>query len=124
MSVVTSTRLRQTSLIEQNKASIVIARETSTSDGAGGYEISTANLASQDIRIYNKKARVLDIDTGGWSTKRETLGIAKYDANILPNTVTNKDTFTHGGKEYIVKDVVNQYCQENIVFKEVQLEEL
>ena len=124
MSVVTSTRLRQTSLIEQNKASIVIARETSTSDGAGGYEISTANLASQDIRIYNKKARVLDIDTGGWSTKRETLGIAKYDANILPNTVTNKDTFTYDSKEYIVKDVVNQYCQENIVFKEVQLEEL
>ena len=124
MSVVTSTRERQSSLIEQNKASIVIARETSTSDGAGGYTTSTTNLASQDIRIYNKKARVLNIDTGGWSTKRITLGLAKFDANINPETVTNKDTFTYGGKTYIVKDVINQYCQENIVFKEIQLEEV
>jgi len=124
MSLVTSIRNQQTNLIAQNTTTAVITRTSKTDDGAGGYSTSDSTLASQDIRIYNKKVRVKNIDTGGWSTERVIEGIAKYDADINPETATNKDVFTFGGKSYKVKDVRDIYCQENIVFKELEIEEV
>jgi len=124
VSVVTSIRNQQANIIAQNTAAVVITRTTRTKKTSGGYSTATANLASQDIRIYDKKARVLNKDTGGWSTKRMIKGIAKYNANINPETATNKDTFTHNSKTYIVKDVRDIRCQESTVFKELELEEV
>ena len=124
MSLVTSIRNQQTNLIAQNTTTAVITRTTKTSDGVGGYTTSDSTLVSQDIRIYNKKTRVLNIDTGGWSTKRIIKGIAKYDADINPETATNKDVFSFGCKSYVIKDVRDIYCQENIVFKELEIEEI
>jgi len=125
MSLITSTRNNQINLINQNKASIEITRTTyNVPDGAGGYTTSTAILASQDVRIYNKRARILNVDTGGYSSSRVTKMIAKYDAKIKCKTATNTDTFTYGDKSYEVKDVKNVYTKGSIVFKECELIEL
>ena len=124
MSVVTSTRLRQTSLIEQNKASIVITRTAKTSDGAGGYSTSTSTLASQDIRIYSKRTRTLVIDEGGYHTVRVIKGVAKYDADIEKYSSDNEDKFTFGSKNYRVFDVMDQRIKGEIVYKELELEQL
>lgn len=124
MSLATSIRNQQANLIAQNTTAAVITRTTKTKKTSGGYSTSDSALASQDIRIYSKKTRVLDKDTGGWSTKRMIKGIAKYNADVNPETATNKDTFTFGGKTYIVKDVRDIYCQESVVFKELEIEEV
>jgi len=123
MSLATSVRNRQANLIEQNKASIVITRTTKVSE-AGGYTTSTEDLASQDVRIYNKRTRILNIETGGYSSSRITKCIAKYDADVKRKTATNTDKFTYGDKEYEIQDVKNVYTGGSIVFKELELEEL
>ncbi|MDD5551198.1 MAG: head-tail adaptor protein [Candidatus Omnitrophica bacterium] len=117
-------RNQQADLIEQNKASIVISRITRTDDGAGGWNESTANLTSQDFRIYNKRSRVLNINEGGWHSQRVTKLIAKYNANVKAESETYLDKFSYGGKTYKITDVKDIYTQNYVVFKECELEEI
>ncbi len=124
MSLITSTRNQQENIIAQNPASIVITRISKVSDGAGGYNTSTAAFYSQDIRIYFKRTRVLVIDDGGYHSIRVTKGIAKYDANILKKSATNEDRFIHNNKNYRVFDVKDITCKGSVVFKELELEEI
>lgn len=124
MSLIASVRNNQINLINQNKASIVITRTSKVSDGAGGYTISTEDLASQDVRIYNKRTRILNVETGGYSSSRITKMIAKYDADVKRKTATNTDKFSYDDKTYEIKDVKNVYTKGSIVFKECELEEL
>ena len=125
MSLITSTRNQQANLINQNKASIIITRTAKVSDGAGGWTILDPEiLDSQDVRIYNKRTRILNIETGGYSSSRITKMIAKYNADIKRKTSTNTDKFTYGDKTYEVEDVKNVYTKGNIVFKEYELVEL
>ena len=124
MSVITSTRNQQSNIINQNKAAIVITRTAKASDGAGGWETTTSTLASQDIRIYSKRTRTLSIDDGGWHTVRITKGLAKYNADINKYSADNKDVFTFDGKNYQVFDVINRRIKGEIVFKELELEQL
>jgi hypothetical protein len=124
MSLYTSIRTRQADFINQNKASIVISRTTRVDDGAGGYSETTANLASQDFRIYNKQSRALNLNDGGWHSQRITKLIGKYDANVQKESAVYLDTFTYGGIKYKIIDVKPIYTQGQIVFKELALEEM
>ena len=125
MSVVTSTRLRQSNIIAQNPASIVITRTAKISDGAGGWTtLDPETLASQDIRIYSKRTRTLSIDDGGWHTVRIIKGLALYNANINKYSATNEDKFTFGSKNYRVFDVIDHRIKGEIVYKELELEEV
>jgi hypothetical protein len=118
-----SIRERQASLIEQNKASIVITRITRTA-ADGGWTEATSTLASQDVRIYFKKSRTLIINEGGYHSERVTKMIMKWDASVLPESATNLDKFTYGGKTYKVYDVKDVYTQGYIIFKECSIIEL
>lgn len=114
----------QSDVINDNKASITIVRITRTAASDGGYTESTTTKTAQDVRIYNKPTRTLAVDEGGYHTQRTVKMIAKYDADILPESSTNLDTFVYGGKTYKVKDVIDIYTQGRIVFKECYLEEV
>jgi hypothetical protein len=119
-----SVRERQSNIIEQNKASIIISRTTNVDDGAGGWVPSISTLPVQDFRIYNKKTRVLDINTGGWHSQRVILMIAKWDADVEAKNETFTDTFNYGGKDYEIFDVKDIYTQGFICFKECQISEV
>jgi len=124
MSLITSTRNQQANLIEQNKASIVITRISKVSDGAGGWTTSEEDLDSQDIRIYSKRTRVLVIDDGGYHSIRITKGLAKYDADVKKYSSNNEDKFTYNGKNYRIFDVIDRGIKSEIVYKELELEQL
>jgi len=125
MSIITSIRNQQENIINQNPASITITRETKVSDGAGGWiTLDPEVLASQDIRIYSKRTRTLNIADGGWHTVRITKAVAKYNANVLKYSATNEDTFSYGGFTYRIFDVIDRYVKGSIVFKELELEQL
>jgi len=124
MSLVTSIRNQQSNIIAQNPASIVITRTSKVSDGGGGWTDSTEDLDSQDIRIYSKRTRLLVIDDGGYHSIRITKAVAKYDADILKKSATNEDKFTHDSKNWRVFDVINMKTKDEIVFKELELEQL
>ena len=124
MSVITSTRNQQATIIAQNPASIIITRTAKVSDGAGGWESTSSTIASQNIRIYSKNTRTLSVNDGGWHTIRVTKGLAKYNANVLKYSSTNEDKFTFGGKTYRIFDVIDQRVKGEIVFKELQLEDI
>lgn len=120
----TSVREMQDNFINQNKASITITRTTRTEADDGGYTSATSTVKAQDVRIYDKSTRVLTNDDGGYHAKRLTKMIAKYNANILSESATNMDVFTHGSKKYKVKDVKDIYTGGYIAFKECYIEEL
>ena len=124
MELYESIRQQQEDIINQNKASIIITRTTRTPSTDGGYTISTTTKASQGVRIYAKNTRTLTVDDGGYHASRITKMIAKYDADILGESATNKDTFTYGAKTYVVRDVKDIYTQGYIVFKECEIEEV
>lgn len=124
MSLVTSIRNQQTNIIAQNPASIVITRTSKTDDGAGGRTTSDEVLDSQDIRIYSKRTRTLVVDDGGYHSIRITKGVAKYDADVLKKSATNKDVFTFGSKNYRIFDVIDRRVKGSIVSKELELEEV
>jgi hypothetical protein len=117
-------RLRQDNIINQNKASVVISRITRTDDGAGGYSEATTTLASQDVRIYNKRSRILNINDGGWHTARQTLMVAKYNANVQKESAIYLDTFTHNSIKYKITDVKPIMTQGYVVFLECAVEEV
>ena len=114
----------QSDVINQNKASIVISRITRTDDGAGGYSEATTTLASQDVRIYFKQSRTLLVNDGGYHSERVTKMIAKWNASVLPESATNLDKFSYGGKTYKIYDVKDIYTQNYLVFKECSIIEL
>jgi len=124
LSLITSIRNQQENIINQNSASIVITRTSKISDGAGGWTSSTSTIAAQTIRIYSKKTRTLVVEEGGYHTVRITKGVARYDANILKYSSTNEDRFTYGSKTWRVFDVIDRYTKGQIVFKELELEEI
>jgi len=124
MSLITSIRNQQENIINQNSAEITITRKSKVSDGAGGWTTSTSTLAVQTIRIYSKRVRTLNIADGGWHTVRVTKAVAQYDANILKYSSTNEDRFTYGSKAWRVFDVIDRYTKGQIVFKELELEEI
>jgi len=125
MSVITSTRLRQSNIIAQNPASIVITRTAKISDGAGGWTtLDPETLASQDIRIYSKRTRTLVIDEGGYHTVRITKGLALWNADVQKYSATNEDKFTFGSITYRIFDVIDRYVKGSIVFRELELEQL
>ena len=102
MELYESIRNRQSDIINQNSASIVITRTTKSDDGAGGYTNTTSTKSAQSMRIYNKNTRVLTVNDGGYHAQRLTKMIAHYNADILSESATNLDTFTYGGKQYIL----------------------
>ena len=119
-----SVRTRQSDIIEQNKAQIIISRTIRSDDGAGGYNETTANLSSQDFRIYNKQGRTLNLTDGGWHSQRITKMIAKYDANVQKESAIYLDAFTYNSIKYKIVDVKPIMTQGQIVFKECALEEI
>lgn len=123
MSLITSIRARQADLIRQNSASITITRITRTAED-GGWTEATSTLAAQDARIYFKQSRTLIINEGGYHSERVTKMIMKWDASVLPESATNLDKFTYGGKTYKIYDVKDIYTQGYIVFKECGIIEL
>ena len=122
--LVTSTRLRQQNIIDQNPASIMITRKAKISDGAGGWVTTTTTITAQTIRIYFKKTRTLNISDGGWHSVKVTKAIAPYNANIKKYTANNEDTFTHNEKTWRVFDVEDRTVLGEVVFKELELEQL
>jgi len=124
MSIITSTRNQQENIINQNPASIVITRKSKVSDGAGGWTSSESTLDSQDIRIYSKRTRTLVVEEGGYHSVRVTKAIAKYDADFIRYSATNEDKFTHDSKNWRVFSVINQKIKGEIVYKELELEQL
>ena len=119
-----SIRNQQENLINQNKASIIISRTSRVDDGAGGYLETKINLSAQDVRIYNKNTRVLDVNEGGWHSERIIKMLAKWNADIEPENETFLDVFNHDGIDYKVYDVKTIYTQGQIVFKEVSIKEV
>jgi len=119
-----SVRTRQSDIIEQNKAQIIISRTIRSDDGAGGYTETTANLASQDFRIYNKQSRTLNLNDGGWHSQRIVKMIGKYDADVQKESAIYLDTFSYGGIKYKIVDVKPIYTQGQICFKECALMEI
>ncbi len=124
MTLIISIRDRQTQLINQNPASIVITRVTKTENTGGGWDTTSAVKAAQTVRIYDKGEREILVAEAGFSTTRETKMIARYNADILPRGSDNVDTFTYDSKTYEVKDVKNEYANGSIVFKTCRLEKL
>ena len=124
MSIITSTRNQQINIINQNLSSIIINRIAKTSDGAGGWTTSTEELASQNIRIYSKRTRTLVITEGGYHSVRITKAVAKYDADVKKYSSNNEDKFTYSGKTYRIFDVIDRGIKSEIVYKELELEQL
>jgi hypothetical protein len=102
----------------------MITRKAKISDGAGGWVTTESTLATQVIRIYYKKTRTLNIADGGWHSVKVTKAIAPYDADIKKYTANNEDTFTHNEKTWRVFDVEDRTVLGEVVFKELELEQL
>ena len=119
-----SVRNQQSKIIADNSTSIVITRITRTADSAGGWTETTSTLAAQTVRIYAKNKRVLDNASGGFVTKKVSKMLALYNANIESEDETYLDKFTFDGKTYKVNYVENVTMQGQIVFKEVEIEEI
>ncbi len=127
MTLITSIRDRQTQLINQNPASIVITRVTKTRNTGGGFDEASSVKAAQTVRIYDKGEREILVAEPGFSTTRTTKMIAKFDADIKASKDANEvvvDTFPYDSKTYEVKDVKNEYANGSIVFKTCRLEKL
>jgi len=124
MELYESIRLRQSDIIEQNKASIIISRTSRVDDGAGGWVETITTLASQDVRIYAKLryTKVVNISEAGWTVKKTQKMIAKWDADIESENETFLDTFSYKDKDYKVVDVQNMLTQNYVVFKECEIE--
>ena len=128
MSLITSIRDRQTQLINQNAASIVITRVTKTANARGGWDTDGGvEKDAQTVRIYDKGERQILVAEPGTSATRETKMIAEFDADVKANKDVDEivvDTFPYDGKTYEVKDVKNEYANGSIVFKTCRLEKL
>lgn len=124
MELYESIRLRQTNIIAQNPASIVITRITKTDDGAGGFTDVSSTLSAQTVRIYARLryTRIVNINEAGWSVKKTQKMIALYNANIKAENGTYLDKFTYNSKIYKVVDVTDILTQNYIVFKECEIE--
>lgn len=127
MELYESIRNRQADIINQNKAQIIISRTTRSDDGAGGWIETTANLASQDFRIYDATFRdmaTLTINDGGYHKSRIKKMIALWNADIEAENETFLDTFSYNGADFKVVDVKNKTTQNYVVYKECFIEEI
>ena len=117
-------RARQDNLINQNAASIVITRTTRTRGSDRGLVDSTSTIAAQTVRIYAKLryTKVVNINEAGWTIRKTQKMIAQYDCNILAESESNLDKFTYNSKTYKVVDVIDMFTQNQICFKEVEIE--
>ena len=126
-----SIRARQENLINQNPTTITILRITRTrpDDGDGGVLETPSTLLAQTVRIYNKRARVLNIrvlniDEGGYHIQHIMGMIALYNADVKAESDTYLDKFNYGEKTYKIVDVKDITTQGQVVFKECGLEEI
>lgn len=94
---------RQTeAFIAENPTSIVMKRSVRTPNGKGGYTIVVTDQASQVFRIIpqQRSGHLSSRGIDGTVIKPEYVLIGKWDANV-----NNNDTFTFGGREYLVDHV-------------------
>lgn len=114
----------QTRVINQNKASIVVNRITRTSDGAGGWTDTASTLAAQDVRIYAKLryTKVVSNNEAGWTLVKTQRMIAAYNANLQSESATYLDKFSYNSKTYKIVDVQDVLTQNQIVFKQCEVE--
>ena len=124
MELYESIRLRQVDLIAQNPASIIITRITKSADGAGGFTDTTSTLAAQTVRIYEKLryVRIANINEAGWVIKKTQKMICQYNADVKAENATYIDKFTYNSKTYKIVDVSDMLTQNQIVFKECEIE--
>jgi len=126
MEIYEDIRLQQDRIINQNKASIIISRTTRSDDGAGGWLETVTTLASQDVRIYAKLryTKVVNISEAGWTVKKTQKAIAIYNSDFESENETFLDTFDYNGHTYKIVDVKDVLTQGQIVFRELEIEEI
>lgn len=121
-----SVRNQQSTLINQNPASIVITRNTRTRNSMQGFDEATSTLTAQTVRIYSKLryVKVVNVNEAGWTIRKTQRMIAAYNADLKSENETYLDTFSFGGKTFKIVDVKDVYTQGQIVFKELEIEEI
>ena len=119
-----SIRDRQAAIIAQNPASIVITRKTRALEtlGAGGLTETTTVLAAQTFRLYFKQEASIIVGEQGYNKQRAVKMTGEYNANVLPKTPNNLDSFSLDGKTYEITDVIPVKAQNQTVYIEVFLE--
>ena len=117
-------RLDALRIIQDNPSVITISRKTSVIAN-GKRSHTTANRPAQTVRLYGKNVselRTVD-DVARWIRTREVRMLCVYDADVLPHSNTNEDTFTLGAK-YRIINVRDITWEGVIVSKQCTLEEL
>ncbi len=112
-------------MIADNPTSITITRVTSALSG-GKRSSSTSTVAAQTVRIYGKNVSEVarEGDEARFVRRREVRMLAAYNANVLPHSGMNEDTFTVGGVKYRIKNVRDIAWEGVVVSKQCTLEEL
>jgi len=127
MTLYESIRLRQSNIIAQNPASIIISRISNVDDGAGGWVPTTSTLPSQTVRIYDstvKDMAVLLVSDSGYHKSRIKKMIGLWNSDFEPENETFLDTFSYNGSDYKIVDVKPKKTQDYVVYKEVFIEEV
>jgi len=127
MELYESVRLRQSNIIAQNPASIIISRITQTDDGAGGWSPTPSTLPSQTVRIYDstvKDMAVLLVTDSGYHKSRIKKMVCQWNADVEAANETFTDTFSYNGSDYKIVDVKPKKTQDYVIYKEVFIEEV
>ena len=126
MELYESVRLRQSNIISQNPAQIIISRISRGDDGAGGWLETITTLASQTVRIYDstvKDMAVLLVSDSGYHKSRIKKMIGLWNSDFEPENETFLDTFSYGGRDFKVVDIKEKTTQGFVCYKEVFIEE-
>lgn len=123
-SQVTSIRAHTARMIADNPSSVVITRRTYELSGSKR-ESDTEELEAQTVRLYGKNSTDIQREGDGirFGRRREVRMLCEYDADVLPHTSMNEDTFSLGGANYLIKSVRNITWNGDIVSKQCTLEE-
>jgi hypothetical protein len=118
-------RLDALRMIQDNPSVITISRKTWTI--ANGKRTSaSSSKAAQTVRLYGKNTselRTVD-DVARWIRTREVRMLCVYNADVLPHSNTNEDTFTLNSTKYRVINVRDITWEGIIISKQCTLEEL
>lgn len=121
---VTIIRAGALTIISDNPSTITITRRTHTLSGSKRTS-TTTTLAAQTVRIYGKNTTdiVREGENIRFGRRREIRMFCAHDANVLPQSSANEDTFTLDGINYLVKSVRKVKWNAEVVSVQCTLEE-
>ena len=111
-------------MIADNPSTVTISRKTRVKSN-GKLTAATSTIAAQTVRLYSKNVSVDRMaEEGRFVRRREVRMLCLYNANVLPHSNLNEDTFTLSSKTYRIKDVRDVTWEGSVISKQCVLEEI